>query len=94
MRVPVFECIPRHVATHLLATNQECPVCCEVFTASSFLLLHCGHALCIDCQTKLLRSTCPTCKCSLRKTGKGFNKTFEQTLKELNETFEQTMKKS
>ena len=62
-----YEFTARHIAKKHFTEYPDCPVCTGDFTESSFLLLHCGHPLCVACQLKLTKNNCPTCNARLRK---------------------------
>ena len=51
------ECVPPE--------DEECPICFELATDSSWGALHCGHEFHRECILKLVRQTCPLCRADI-----------------------------
>ena len=57
VRSRVKECVPPE--------GEECPICFELATDSSWGALYCGHEFHFECILKLVRQTCPLCRADI-----------------------------
>ena len=76
-----------------LKSIHECPICYDEFPTSKMVVSSCGHSLCIDCCTKLVKQSfnrgslcyCPLCRQNVEKLEYTFSVKEARTLKLMKE---------